>query len=300
MDDGLNDWLPDRDLVLKEYFVAVVDILGQSERLRSVRLPVNGDDKAIIIPSLKNTYGLVHAFRKTFDRTFRTIATAASAKLKFTPEQAAAFHHLRDFRLVQYGVADSMFIGIPLDGPGQAAGVYAALLALAGVFLKFLSLGHILRGAADVGVASDFFPGELYGPAVACAYHLEKGVADYPRVVVGEGLLAVLRRWEASPALDPEAMVAQSMAAACRGLLAADPDGWPVLDYLGEAYQKANSAPGDVDIDELAGQALAKAQTRLRESRATSNPKLVARYVRLLQYFASRGAGGTPPPAPSA
>lgn len=299
MAHGLNDSLPDRHVILKEYFVAVVDILGQSERLRSVRLPQNEDEEAALVPVLKDTYGLVYPFRTTFDRFFEAMASAKSTRLKFTPEQAATFQRLRDFRVVHHGISDSMFIGIPLDGPEQVTGVYAALFALAGVFLMFLSQGYPLRGAADVGVASDFFPGELYGPAVAGAYHLEKEVADYPRVVVGEGLLAVLQRLEASPARDVEARAAQDTAAACRGLMTTDSDGWPVLDYLGEAYRRTNSERGDLVIDDLARQALAEAQTGLRGSRAARDPKHVARYVRLLQYLSSRDAGGAPSAKPS-
>jgi len=218
----MNDWLPDHDLVLKEYFVAVLDILGQSERLKSIRLPASKDDEAAIIPIVKDTYGLVHLFRRTFDQYFRQLPAAPkslSTDPEFTREQASAFERARAFRVMHYGVGDSMYIGIPLDGPGQAAGVYGALFALAGVFLMFLSRSHVLRGAIDVGVASDVFPGELYGPAVESAYHLEKEVADYPRILIGERLLALLQRWEANPAQGVEARVAQGIAIACRELI---------------------------------------------------------------------------------
>jgi len=279
MADGMSDWLPDRNLALKEYFVAVVDILGQSERLKSVRLPQGGADEEALVPVIKDTYGLVHLFRTTFNKTF-----VAMAERK----------RLRPFEVVHYGVADAMFIGIPLDREGQAAGVHAAMFALAGIFLMFTSRGHFLRGATDVGVASDVFPGELYGPATAAAYRLEKEVADYPRVVIGEGLLSLLQRWEASPAQDVEARTAQAVAVSCSEMIAVDLDGWPILDYLGGAYRRANSEPGDMAVDSLAALAHDKTRSELRRLRAAGDRGQVSRCTRLLHYLESRGAASTP------
>ena len=66
--------------------------------------------------------------------------------------------------------------------------LWHALLGLACRSLSALQQGIPLRGGIDVGLGTEMFPNEVYGPALLNAYRLESQAAEYPRTALGENL----------------------------------------------------------------------------------------------------------------
>lgn len=77
-------------------------------------------------------------------------------------------------------------------------------------------------------------PDEIYGPALASAYHLESKVAAYPRVVVGNALVSYLKEVsDGRLETDVEKMNRQ-LANNSLALLTTDDDGNMIVDHLGD------------------------------------------------------------------
>lgn len=54
--------------------------------------------------------------------------------------------------------------------------------------LASLASKHPMRGGIDVGLATEIGPEEIYGTALERGYLLERDVARYPRIVIGDEL----------------------------------------------------------------------------------------------------------------
>jgi len=104
--------------------------------------------------------------------------------------------------------------------------------------------GCPLRGGIDVGPGLDISENEAYGPVLERAHYLESKQADYPRVLVGEGLIAYLDAIVNATPTTPLSRLTQSLAVHCKDLITIDADGLPMLDFLGEKMAKAH-APKD-------------------------------------------------------
>jgi hypothetical protein len=151
-----------------------------------------------------------------------------------------------------------------------------------------MSLGVPLRGGVDVERGIDLFPNEVYGPAAINAYTLESRVAEYPRIVVGDGLLQYLDYLEGLPSQGPGRDIAAMRAAHCRRLICRAPDdGRSMLHMLEPAF---------LDLAKFADTATAAYEWVRQQPEVHSrhdNAKLESRYLRLLQYFHAHGFGAT-------
>jgi hypothetical protein len=120
----------------------------------------------------------------------------------------------------------------------------------------------------------------VYGAVSVRAYRLESTVAQYPRAVVGDGLLRYLAFLENQQ--DP---LVVEHGTACRNLLCTAPDdGIYMLHLL--APEVLASGPHH---HELPHRALAWITRELHAHRSANNHRLTERYTRLLTYFAANG-----------
>ena len=234
------------------YLVALVDILGQKEKLLNLtELPTSSEEHDRFINILRDTYGAVETCRNSFDTFFKAHLKEPSKDFPLPPQLQQQFETLRATSVKIQQFADTVIVYVPLrTNAGQIPlnGIYAALLACSSTFVTMLAGGLACRGGIDIGLASEFHEGEIYGPALNSAYDLERHVAQYPRIVAGQCLVDYLDQHARAPGDDILARYTRALAMRCIELFAHDVDGRPFLDVLGVGYEQAVTRAALEDI----------------------------------------------------
>lgn len=279
---------PDSGSVLVSYsFVAYLDMLGQSDKLRRLeRLPRSKDEERQIINTLAKTALNVRMMREQFSLHFQ------GGLLKEESIPAHRRHIMRRLFGVLprlRGFSDSVVITVPLTGTEVIESVAAitavqrALLAVAAVQTNFLANSNSpVRGGIDVGLGIDIYEGEYYGRALVEAYLLESEEADYPRVLVGPGLTGYLGAVEqAARSFEPDlAHFAVATIQSCRELLLADPEDQRLaVDPMAVALFEDGS--GSDRGAALCQAAVSRTQSLAQSFKQDGNVKLASRYERL-------------------
>jgi hypothetical protein len=270
-----------RNLRLGHHLVAFLDVLGQRDRFRGLRMPTNVDEEARVKKVLEGTAGFVLDLRSEFQTLFEAFGKGAN--------MGAHMNKLLRPNLV--GFSDSFVASVPLrnqDGDlVPAIASYSALAAGAGVMRFSLAHKHPLRGGIDVGLATEIGPGEIYGTALGRAYLLECEIAGYPRIMIGDELCNYLNSVmaEFGTRESPIAKAVTNITEKTTRLIATDTDGWRILDYLGAVMAEVSPPMyGQRVVQPAYGFVLAE-QSRLT---AEGDPKLIERYASLRGYFESR------------
>ena len=274
-----------RHFQLGYHLVAFLDVLGQGDRFRELRLPNNPEEAEEVGEVLRQTAGFVLDLREAFDEQFQSFEAGAISLMKR--------HTKQPVRPKFVGFSDSFVTSVPLrnDG-GDLVGVvtvFSALSAAAVVMLMSLANKHPLRGGIDVGLATDIGPQEIYGAALGSAYRLESEEAGYPRIVIGDELWRYFNaalvnfQTQTTPVAQAIAAITQRM----MGLISTDIDGKRILDYLGQTMVQ-HAGPGGGQKDHLVRRAydfVLEEQKKIIEGR---KPKLIERYEAFRRYVESR------------
>ncbi len=274
-----------RNFALGYHLVAFLDVLGQRDRFKELRLPKNPEEAAAVGEVLRQTAGFVLDLRQAFDEQFENFEAGATSLMQR--------HTKQPVRPKFVGFSDSFVTSVSLRNEGGdlvgMVSVFSALSAAAVVMLISLASNHPLRGGIDVGLAAEIGPQEIYGAALGSAYLLESREAGYPRIVIGEGLWrcfnAALRNFQeqTTPVAHAIAAITERM----MGLISTDNDGKRILDYLGQTMV-FHAGPGGGQKDLLVKRAydfVLAEQKRIVEGR---NPKLIERYEAFRRYVESR------------
>jgi hypothetical protein len=154
---GRKPHLEIRNFRLGHHLVAFLDVMGQSERFKKLRLAKTPEEDAEVGEVVRQTAGFVLDLRRVFDEQF-TAFEAGSPNIKRHTKEPLRPHFI--------GISDSLITSVPLrnDG-GDLVGivtVYSALSAAAVVMLTSLASKHPLQGGIDVGFAVEMGPQEVY------------------------------------------------------------------------------------------------------------------------------------------
>lgn len=171
------------------------------------------------------------------------------------------------------------------DGCASVIGVYGCIASCCILHLTSLITNSPIRGGIDVGLGlniSEVGDPEVYGPVLGNAYNLESKVADYPRILVTDGLIAFLEQMARLPQTTPLGRLGSNLAAECKRFITIDDtDGKPMLDFLGVKMTELSTAEERRQQFPLIEECIAE-QKRLAQSE--NNSKLVARYDKLAMY----------------
>jgi hypothetical protein len=274
---------------LSYYFIAFVDVLGQSNKLLNLtRLPSTKDerDKATVI--LIDAVDNVLSLRKGFKQFFRNRNKSPGILDSLPPDKRAIAEKLRRAEAIVTGMSDAIVIAIPLNNEDDhslsISSIYSALYSICAMFLAALVERNPIRCGIDVGVGVPLNKREVYGPSVVRAYNLESRIASYPRIVVGDSLFNYLNFVQSLGSESIYAKFAKKMAGNCKELLTLDYDKVRILDVIGEGVQ---SIVGGIDksLVEKAYKFVVQSHNRYSE---TGYVKLRARYGSLRSYFESK------------
>ena len=274
------------------YFVAFVDLLGQRKKLAGFKgvAPNTDEETKAFFETMAATGGVVRNVRKSVAEWFSPAKPISEQAVTNIPsERREQFRAIMNRAARQTGFSDSFVVAFPLRADGveedlswarAAYDTWNALLGLSVMSLGSLAQGIPWRAGIDVGIGMEIFPNEVYGPALLNAYTLESTVAEWPRIVVGRGLLDYLNFLEQRPAAEPLDAFAGRMATSSREFICKSDDGWPMLHILSPAVMKA---PGNwAERQSVAHQWVREQVAHVWSAR---DEKLFRRYTRLLHYF---------------
>ncbi|WP_459943287.1 hypothetical protein [Deferrisoma palaeochoriense] len=185
------------EMLYGHYLVAFLDLMGQRENIRKMRVPVTGGEEARkeVLEYLKETAGKVSAVRDMVLETVRLIGKPSHVRKELPLDTQAVMDRITEPRIRVMRFSDTIVLFMPMAGESvanTAVNVYGMLAAVAFALVTSFAGGVPLRGGIDIGAGINIEKDEVYGAALERAYALENTFADYPRVLVGHELLNYL------------------------------------------------------------------------------------------------------------
>jgi hypothetical protein len=279
-----NPMIEPNNYTLGHHLVAFLDVQGQREKFKELRLPQNAEEEAQVKEVLRQTAGFVVDLRNVFQDQFEIFEEGANM----------GAHTKEPVRPKFVGFSDSFVTSVPLRGDDAAlvrvATVFSALSAAAIVMLTSLARRHPLRGGIDVGLATEIGPGEIYGTALERAFVLESEVAQYPRIVIGDEFWKYLNtgKTEFEKGSTPVAKSITAIVKRIMGLMAVDGDGKRILDYLGPTMVEHAGPDLPKDVKHMVQPIYEFVLAEQGRQVAKGNAKLIPRYEQFRSYVESR------------
>jgi hypothetical protein len=284
----------DNSYELGFYMAIFLDVLGQGKKLEELRhLPTNQTEITKTAQILNETAGAIVRLREGFDSLFAALSKPTPIFDKLPYEKRSLAKSLRQIKITRRGISDSYIMTLQLAEDklfgisGVMLNIWSALVATCGMFIAALAERLAIRGGVDIGLGT-ILPidkkDEVYGPAVMRAVRLEGNAAQYPRVVVGEGLWQYLCEVESSKSNNQFDSFARNYAVNSKKLIYQDYDGIHTLDCFGEGIHSIENAINP-QIVEMAYKWVAQEHKKYIMSK---NFKLAGKYSLLRQYIESR------------
>ena len=270
------------DRVYGFHVVAFIDLLGQRARLEGLQglepTTHNTDPRWRVLDEGADQ---VQLLRQAFIQAFEEAQAPASRDVPEAYRERP--HNFRRFKYSLRVFSDSVVISVPIHQDPlsslavAATGLFATLYSVAAVMLIGLGQGIPARAGIDVGPGlTGAFDDEVYGPVFLSAYRLESEKAEYPRAVVGKGLLVYLDALERlQQEADRELALAARLALDCKEklLCVAPDDGLTMLHFL-SPFVAIDSNPAREWV-----------RQRHQSYEEHHDEKLAERYGRLMTYF---------------
>ena len=278
------------------HVVALIDLLGQTHALEKWdHLPSAVTRDHPWVQAVRDSVGIVEFWRNEFQLRLTEFQGTQDELIERvsagTPEEQRRLHEqYRKSQLHDAHFSDTLIFYSPLQnefGFWQMTNLIKLIVASGALLLAGLNSKRVFRGAIEVGMLTRLQSGDPYGPALARAHHLESKVADYPRIVVGPGILSYLDAIDRTEGTDPPIQAIKALAGTCRTFLAQDSKGCWFVDYLNDAF--ANGGGDQASWQNLRATALPFVEAELIRFRMAGDEELTGRYTRLRDYFASRG-----------
>ncbi len=189
--------IEEENLLLTNYIVLWIDILGQKKELSKFDKPLNlllhEQGNEAFIKNVESTFLKVKDFRdiiQTFLKGFKDEWEKIYKNNDNPPQIGVQFN------------SDSAILKIPFINSTSETGktelsklinqfmdsLNILIHVMSGTMLTFFSEGIFTRGAISFGVCAELNENDLYGAGVADAYEYEDRYANYPRIVITENL----------------------------------------------------------------------------------------------------------------
>jgi hypothetical protein len=263
------------------HLVAFLDVLGQREQFRQLKLPTTPQEELATTEVIKRTAGFVDDLRDQFREEFE----------EFEHDLCKSHARVESLQPKFLGFSDSFFVSVGLwnakDDYTFFAKIYSTFAAATSVMMTSLGRKHALRGGIDIGLGCEIANGEVYGTALERAYLLECRNAEYPRILIGDELWKYLSEGleeferQKTPAADKICKVIRKT----MQFTGADSDGRRILDYMGNFVKTiAKAGAAETSIRPAHKFVVAEHEHWILKG----NAKLSGRYALLRRYFESR------------
>lgn len=235
------------------YIVAIVDILGQSEKLAHLEI-----DPAISRESeefkrfkllFNETFGVVIDFRESI-KNLNDLLAKESEKPEFIPlAYSERYRKCSKANVSCDFFSDLAILSICLTKNfAVSASLSSLFVNLSLLFLNSLAKGVPLRGAIDVGQGMKMDEGDIYGSGLNRAYKLERDEADYPRIVFGR---TFINYFEALSKMDPDTFEKArnlDILESLKPYIEEDSDGEYILSYLASRFIEGLGGSNSSDL----------------------------------------------------
>jgi hypothetical protein len=163
------------------------------------------------------------------------------------------------------------------------------LQSVSAAFLMIVAAGIPIRGAIELGLgvlrpSAPRKERELIGPTIVDAYNLERQVAQYPRIVIGQNLLEFLSSERAKAPSGAHGWIHRHLLADIGTFLRVEPDGTTSLDYL-NVEQLSQSPKESFPYLDSARRFVSDSHNRATEA---GDGKLAHRYAAMQRYYDER------------
>lgn len=270
------------ELILCDYAVAFIDLLGQRDEMLIRHLP---EDKEKALDLVKRSVGRVVGTQKHFETYLNSIVSGPTIYQSFPTRLRDALPDMAPPEVKWQRFSDGFVVFVPLgDGMVRSPvnSIYGLLTASGMHCLVGLAGAAPIRAGIDVAWGVEYREGELYGAALCHSYKLESEVAQWPRVVVGDGLISYLKHYATTTGQGMSSQYRKGMADLCLSYIREDRDGVAILDYLGATFREM---AGEAIGPDVLRKALGYVKQQLAKWQAEGNEKLERRYRELLSYF---------------
>lgn len=277
-----------RQVPFGHYALAFVDVLNQKDKLREISaLPKSDEQRERFIEQLRETFGVINEYRSMFSKFFATPSIYKLSKSREqNPEQAKTLERLMRYEIKKQLFSDTMIYYVALrETPEKLniSSIHNLLSGCAATFLLGLAQRMVCRIGIDAGIASEFFRGEIYGPALYRAYHLESERAQFPRIVVGDEFCNYIVSEINWPGQSLDERHKRMWAQDCADWIMTDDDDAQVLDYAGATTKKFFPK-----LQSAIAPAMRFAFEERQKFEEQGNAKLAERYSMLYNYLAGR------------
>ena len=264
----------------ERHIVAVVDLLGQSQLLEDEQLA-----------KLDETYDEVSRFRELFQEIFKNLGN------KILNQRDKNFAKKEKNCMVGAMPSMQAFSDlIAVYGPIEEVSVLESLFTIttmlmscAGVMLMEYSAGTFFRGGIEIGLGKEFPEGGIYGPVLNAAYRLERDIASYPRVVVGDKLAEyIMKICVDEKCKDLRGQIKNRLSRICKDFVTTDVDGWNIIDFLGKGVAEYYHPEMTEQHQERISRSLKRIDKEIENARNKRDIKLLWRYRMLRDYFDAR------------
>lgn len=292
--DGLENLLIPESGNEGYFVVGLADVLGQSDRLLAYNDPppegLENREKQAALRS--DTLGPVRRFRKDFHDIFINYEkTISKSPLNCITGPVGTFlDSLGSEPIGVHPFSDLVALSLPLASHRRSVpmeGIFLMIATSGMASLCSLYRGCPVRGGIELDVAWPIIhqdaPSEIYGPALAKAYHLENQVAEYPRIVVGRNLCDFI---ELNAKLPDSNAPNRIYADLTRALLVTDDDGQAVINPYSDWYREGD---GGGKHHQMAERCFAFVSEEREKFRSCGNEKLMMRYSRLISFIQKHG-----------
>jgi len=288
---------PDGSIVISHHFVAFLDVLGQETRLSKISSlpdPASEEQKEKFIKLIRETHIFVKALRSGIRNYIGSFKSISHESKNRTSEEKRFLSNVRSTEVKIQSFSDTSIIFFSLmqnKGNVPVTDVWGSLVACSLMSILSMYAGHVLRGAIEVGLGAEMDRNEIYGPVLSTAYNLERKKAEYPRILIGNGLMRYISAMKEMKEQDHASRLSRQYAEKSLGMVTSDHDGHMILDYLGQGFK--NSVPEGFMCEGLAVTDLVNAahqfvRDELQKFKDQKNEKLEFRYNKLLNYFEGR------------
>lgn len=272
--------------------VFLMDFLGQSDTMARVpTLPLSRHSAKRAADTVNRTSIRCRQLRHALKVAVKGIAQSRAEEIRNWPTPLHKYVKQKP-RYTVYGFADTIILALALEADDHPFRVvyalYKLLIAIASFMITSFAREMLPRGGLECGMIQVFSDGEIAGAGVAEAHRLESQVADFPRIVVGGGFLALCRALQdltTDLPTDEQRNIVLDGLRACVANIEPDPKGNAVyFDYL------AFFLGSELDAVErgLVQQAYSFICAESQRTKRTGNRKLIGRLRRLQAYFDRR------------
>ncbi len=246
-------------------------------------------DKTEAVALVKRSVGRIVGVQKLFQKFFDEYSSENGIYSQLPAPLRKELPDMAPGELKWQGFSDGFVVYIPL-GEGLVRSPVNSIFGMLMAAGMHCIVGLAAKGPVRIGIDAawgvEYRPGELYGAALAYSYDLESRIAQWPRAVVGEGLVGYLQHYVNAAGLDLSSQFRKSMAQLCLDLIQPDLDRQQIVHYLGPAFRDASRGTFDRDIVASANKFI---ESQLSSWRQAGNKKLEHRYHQLANYFSQYG-----------